>query len=377
MSSLFIGLMSGTSVDAVDAALVAFTGDKAQLLKFHPLPVPKDLRADLVLLCDPGVRPLLEDYGRLGIRVGRLFAKAVQQLLTQAGIPADRITAIGSHGQTLLHRPQLADPFSLQIGDPNTIAHLTGITTVADFRGMDIAAGGQGAPLTPAFHEVQFRTESLNRVVLNIGGIANITVLPADPTLPVTGFDTGPGNTLLDNWAQKHLDVPLDKDGRWARSGIIHQGLLARLKADPYFPLPPPKSTGRDYFNLDWLARILDGLTPPPAPVDIQASLLRLTADTIAAAISRHAPATQEILVCGGGAYNPVLMQALAQAVGSACQINSTARYGLDPSCIEAVAFAWLAKRRIEGCPGNLPSVTGAAKPLVLGAVYAGSKVGG
>jgi anhydro-N-acetylmuramic acid kinase len=371
---LFIGLMSGTSMDAVDAALVAFTGDKAQLLEFHQLPVPKDLRADLVLLCDPEVRPLLEDYGRLVIRVGRLFAEAVQQLLTKAGIPADRITAIGSHGQTLLHRPHLADPFSLQIGDPNTIAHLTGITTVADFRGMDIAAGGQGAPLTSAFHEVQFRTESLNRVVLNIGGIANITVLPADPTLPVIGFDTGPGNTLLDNWAQKHLDVPLDKDGQWARSGIIHQGLFAQLKADPYFQLPPPKSTGRDYFNLDWLARVLDGLTPPPAPVDIQASLLRLTADTIAAAISRHAPATQEILVCGGGAYNPILMQALAQTLGSACLLNSTACYGLAPSCIEAVAFAWLAKRRLERCPGNLPSVTGAARPVVLGAVYAGNK---
>ncbi len=370
--SLFIGLMSGTSMDAVDAALVAFTGEKADLLEFHQRPLPEDLRADLLPACQPQVLLSLEEYGRLSIRIGRLFAEAARQLMNKAGIRADQITAIGSHGQTLLHRPRAADPFSLQIGDPSTIASLTGITTIADFRSPDLAAGGQGAPLTPAFHQAQFREDSVNRVVVNIGGIANITVLPADPHLPVTGFDTGPGNALLDNWAQKHLGLPFDKEGQWGASGTIHQALLHSLKQDPYFELPPPKSTGRDYFNLDWLARILNRMAAPPLPADVQASLARLTADTIAAAIERYSPATQEILVCGGGAYNPILIQALKAALHPRL-VNSTARYGLPPNCIEAVAFAWLAKRRLEGLPGNLPSVTGAAKPLVLGAIYAGS----
>lgn len=370
---LFIGLMSGTSMDAVDAALVGFTGEKASLLEFHQLPYPEELRADLLPACHPQIYLSLEDYGRLSIRIGRLFAEAVQRLINKAGIQADQITAIGSHGQTILHRPKALDPFTLQIGDPSTIASLTGITTIADFRSLDIAAGGQGAPLTPAFHEAQFRDSSVNRVVLNIGGIANITVLPADPHLPVTGFDTGPGNTLLDSWAQKHLGTPFDKEGQWARRGTVQPELLQNLKLDPYFQIPPPKSTGRDYFNLDWLGRILNRMATPPPPADVQASLVRLTADTIAAAIERYAPATQEILVCGGGAHNLILIQALRAALDPRL-VDSTTRYGLSPNCIEAVAFAWLAKRRLEGLPGNLPSVTGARRPLVLGAIYAGSK---
>jgi anhydro-N-acetylmuramic acid kinase len=367
---LFIGLMSGTSMDAVDAALVAFTGEKADLLEFYQLAYPEALRADLLPTCHPQVHLALEDCGRLSVRIGRLFAAAAQQLLHKAGLKADQITAIGSHGQTILHRPQALDPFTLQIGDPSTIASLTGITTVADFRSPDIAAGGQGAPLAPAFHEAQFRDSSVNHVVLNIGGIANITVLPADPHLPASGFDTGPGNALLDNWAQKHLGIPFDKEGQWARRGTIHQELLQGLKLDPYFELPPPKSTGRDHFNLDWLERILKRMATPPLPEDVQASLVRLTTDTIATAIGRYAPLTEEILVCGGGAYNPVLLEALREVLAP-CRVDSTAHYGLPPNCIEAVAFAWLAKRRLEGRPGNLPAVTGARRPLVLGAIYA------
>ncbi|MFH0351309.1 MAG: anhydro-N-acetylmuramic acid kinase [Chromatiales bacterium] len=368
--ALFIGLMSGTSMDAVDTALADFHGDQLRLIAFHQYPLPPDLTSALIATRRRAIDIALEQYGRIHIRIGRLFAEAVEEILRNASITPQQIAAIGSHGQTILHSVKGREPFSLQIGDPNVIAAITGIATVADFRGADIAAGGQGAPLTPAFHESQFRTAARDRVILNIGGIANITILPAHPELPVTGFDTGPGNGLLDDWALRHLGVPIDRDGRWSAQGTVDRDLLAKAKSDPYFTLRPPKSTGRDYFNLDWLDGILKAMHCPPHPQDVQATLLRLTAETIAEAVVRYAPPGSEVLACGGGTGNPVLMSALAQLLGQQ-PVATTALYGLEPRCIEAVTFAWLAKRRLEGRPGNLPAVTGARKPVVLGAIYA------
>lgn len=367
--ALYVGLMSGTSMDAVDAALVDFSRDSARLVASHREPIPDELRTALLITRRQVLRLSIEEYGRLHIRVGKWFARAVIQLVTIAGVDKDAIVAIGSHGQTLLHKPDGLDPFTLQIGDANTIAHVTGVTTIADFRGRDIAAGGQGAPLTPAFHQAQFRRTGVNRVVLNLGGIANITVLPADPALATTGFDTGPGNAILDDWALDQLGTPMDRDGQWARGGRVNLRLLARAKADPYFELAPPKSTGREYFNLDWINALLRDVDPGPSATDVQATLVKLTAETVAEAICRRAADTQEILVCGGGARNPELMRAIADTLAG-FGVCSTERYGLNPDHIEAIAFAWLAKCRLEGRPGNLPSVTGAARPVVLGAIY-------
>ncbi len=371
--ALFIGLMSGTSMDAVDAGLVDLEGARAELVKFNQYPIPSDLHAALsqATRCYPVSIPL-QEYGRLNIAVGRTFAEAAHQLMGQANVTPAQIIAIGSHGQTVLHQPASDPPFTLQIGDPNTIASLTGITTIADFRGMDIAVGGQGAPLVPAFHAARFRTASTNRVILNIGGMSNITVLPADNSLPVTGFDTGPGNVLLDSWTQHQLGQPFDRDGEWARRGKPDDQLVEKFKSDNYFSLSPPKSTGRDHFNLDWLHRMLAEAGGVYEPIDVQASLARLTAETIADAIHHFAPHTQEIIVCGGGALNQELLRRLEMLSGNVPVLASD-RLGLPPQAVEAIAFAWLAKRRLEGLPGNLPSVTGAKKPVVLGGIYHGN----
>ena len=367
---LYIGLMSGTSMDAIDAALVEFTDHQTQLIDFCKIPIPALLSETLLKTRHRPVDLTLEEYGRLDVQLGKCFAEAALRLIRQAGKEED-ILAIGSHGQTILHQPDGPDPFTLQIGDANTIAALTRITTVADFRGLDLAVGGQGAPLTPAFHQFQFRSNHIHRVVLNIGGIANITILPPDRERPVTGFDTGPGNALLDDWAMENLGRPMDRDGQWAKTGKVHRLLLERLKADPYFQAAPPKSTGRDRFNGEWLKAILNEFDPEPSAADVQATLTRLTAETAAEAIQRYAPEVQEVLVCGGGACNLELIRALNQAL-EGVPVHSTARYGLQPECIEAVAFAWFAKCRLEGRTANLPSVTGASRSMVLGAVYAG-----
>jgi anhydro-N-acetylmuramic acid kinase len=363
--------MSGTSMDAVDAALVEFTNGQPKLVHFRKAPIPNPLSEALSIVRGRHIPLTIEQYGQLDIRLGKLFAEAVLRLLRDAGKKPEDIFAIGSHGQTILHQPNGPDAFSLQIANPNLIAALTGITTIADFRNMDIAVGGQGAPLTPAFHEFQFRSSQRHRLVVNIGGIANITILPADPKKAIAGFDTGPGNALLDDWIMQNQGLPMDKDGWWAQSGKVHKLLLRKLKAEPYFQAPPPKSTGRDYFNLEWLAATLDGLKPKPSAGDIQATLTRLTGETIADAIRRHAPETQEVLVCGGGAYNLVLMNTLAETLDGMA-VYSTERFGVKPECVEAVAFAWLAKCRLEGRTANLPSVTGASRGVVLGAIYSG-----
>lgn len=365
----FIGLMSGTSMDAVDAALVAFDGDTPDVLAYCEHPLPDTLRTELTAVREAPSRIDLDRIGRLDRRIGRLFADAVAALLQKADFPPRSVTAIGSHGQTLLHRPTPPEPFSIQLGDPNVIALRTGITTVADFRRMDIAAGGQGAPLAPAFHAARFRSTARDTVVVNIGGIANITVLPADSRASVLGFDTGPGNCLLDEWVYSKTGKAMDRDGRWAQQGQVDAGLLDMMLADPYFSAPPPKSTGREYFNLSWLQRMLARTASPPTDETVQATLVQLTARSIAAGIRAAGRAPRQALICGGGARNPVLMRALADHLPG-CSVESTAAYGLEPERVEAVAFAWLAKRRLEGLNGNIPEVTGAGRAVVLGGVY-------
>lgn len=370
--ALYVGLMSGTSADAVDAALVDLDGDRVQVLGFHQEPIPPELRELLAGTHRPDVSMTLAQYGFLHRRFGRLFAAAANQVLENTGIDASRVIAIGSHGQTVLHQVGGEERFSLQVGDPSTIANLTGIQTVADFRGADIAVGGEGAPLAPAFHQAHFRTPRAERVILNIGGIANVTVLPKDQALTVTGFDTGPGNALLDQWALRHLGLRWDQDGHWASQGAVDQELLERLKSEPYFKRPPPKSTGREHFNIEWLLAALGQVPRSLGPQDVQATLLQCTVETIAEAIHRYAPEAEEVLVCGGGACNSLLLRCLRGCLPQ-CRVDTTEHEGLDPRRVEAVAFAWLAKRRLAVLPGNLPSVTGAARPAILGAVYAGT----
>ncbi len=356
-------------MDAVDAALVDLSGGNVSMLAGAGLPIQPALRGELLGLCH-GAASTLEQVARLDVEMGRMFVTAAQALLDSAGIDPAQVTAIGSHGQTIYHQPLGASPTSVQLGDPNLIAELTGITTVADFRRRDIAAGGQGAPLVPAFHRAVFYSSERERVVLNIGGIANITVLPRDSGQPVIGFDTGPGNALMDAWAMEHLGTPRDDDGRWSASGTINEYLLAALLDDPYFALAPPKSTGREYFHLDWLRKVLRrGGMETLLPQDIQATLCELTAASITRAIAAFAPDTQQMLVCGGGVHNSTLMRRL-RSLSKDYEVASTATFGIDPDWVEAIAFAWLAKQTLENKPGNLPSVTGARRAVVLGGVY-------
>ena len=372
MPELYIGLMSGTSMDAIDAVLADFAADAAPAVLTHVrCPIPPAMREPLLALCASEGANELENMARLDVRLGRLFAETALTLLRQAAMEPAAIRAIGSHGQTVRHSPSGSEPYTVQIGDPNVIAEITGITTVADFRRRDVAAGGQGAPLVPAFHQAVFQSRDEDRVVLNIGGMANITLLPRALDQPVSGFDTGPGNVLLDTWAARHLGQPLDEGGRWAAGGAVHTPLLERLLDDPYFKLVPPKSTGREYFNLTWLTSALGGIEPPPTPQDVQATLCVLTAASIARAIGRYAPHTRRVLACGGGVHNVTLMEHLARRLDP-CSLETTSSYGLEPQWVEATAFAWLAKQTLELKAGNLPSVTGARRRVVLGGIYAG-----
>jgi len=367
--NLYIGLMSGTSVDGIDAALVEFNPTQPlPLLKathYHPWPLA--LRDQLLYLSQQ-TRELstLHEVATLDIQVGELFAQAVLALLKQANLVAKQITAIGSPGQTLYHQPNAYPPYTWQLGDPNVIAQLTEIPTVADFRRRDVAAGGQGAPLTPAFHQAAFRSAQETRVVLNIGGIANITVLPEDPQLPVIGFDTGPGNALLDAHIYQHQQIRVDNNGAWAARGQVQVALLQSLLSDSYFTKPAPKSTGRDYFNLDWLGRYLV-TSSSYSPIDIQATLSRLTIESITQAVLPYSPA--RLLVCGGGVHNSYLMNGLATQL-SGCVVESTLHHGIDPDWVEAVSFAWFAQQRLAQQPNNLPSVTGARTKVVMGGIY-------
>lgn len=379
---LFLGLISGTSADGIDAALVAFAGNpsatsKPRVVATATTPYAPALREGILALAHGGAAITLDELGRLDIEIGAAFAAAAQSLLAGAGIEPAAVRAIGSHGQTVRHRPDASPPFTLQLGDPATIAERTGIVTIADFRRADVAAGGEGAPLLPALHAAVLADPLGTRAVLNLGGIANLTILA--PGRDVIGFDTGPANGLLDAWAARHLHRPFDAEGAWARSGRADVHLLARLLDEPYFTRPPPKSTGREVFNLDWLdARLPPGI----APADVQATLLILSARSIARALQRQAPDVQDVLACGGGVHNVTLMDtlraelALAFAGRDPPALATTAGFGLDPDFVEAIGFAWLARSRLAGTPGNLPSVTGARGPRVLGAVHAAPPVG-
>lgn len=360
---IYAGLMSGTSLDGMDGALVDFHEGDADaplaVLAFEHRPFDAALRAELLALNTPGGHDELQRAALAANAVARVAAEVVQAL--RAAAPGRQIVAVGSHGQTVRHRPELG--FTIQLDNGALLAELTGIDVVCDFRSRDVAAGGQGAPLVPAFHAEVFGSAHEARAVLNLGGIANLTLLGGAGVL---GFDCGPANLLMDGWAARHLGVPYDDGGRWAASGRVDAGLLTRLLADPFFALPPPKSTGRDLFHAAWLVGVLRG---NEAPADVQATLAELTARAAAEALQRHAAGTQRLLVCGGGARNAHLMQRLA-ALLPGTAVEPTDAHGLPATQVEAVAFAWLARASVERRAGNRPEVTGAAGPRVLGALY-------
>lgn len=359
---LYIGLISGTSRDGVDAVLVSFPGGRPEIREALCLPYPPPMADDLARLARIDRRPRSDETAELDAALAAHFADTAQSLIRQAGVAADAVRAIGSHGQTVWHEPDGPDPRSIQLGDPARIARLCGITTVGDFRSADLAAGGQGAPLAPLLHRELFRPTRGRRVVLNLGGIANISIL--DDTGAVRGFDTGPANCLLDAWVQAQRGEPLDEAGAWAGSGCADAGLLDAMLADPYFRKPPPKSTGTEYFNLAWI-----GAHPgigDIAPADVQCTLAELTALTVSGAIALAAPA--DVLVCGGGVHNAHLL-ARIRANLPAVPVRSTAAAGLDPDWVEAVLFAWLARERLAERPQDTRRVTGARKPVLLGTI--------
>jgi anhydro-N-acetylmuramic acid kinase len=362
--------MSGTSADAVDAALVSIDDNHhLDVVSVLQLPLPEPIREHVIGLFNPGTNEI-DRVGELDVTLGTLFAEAALRLITQAGHSSSDIAAIGSHGQTIRHRPRNHSGvnFTLQIGDPNTIAQLTGITTVADFRRRDMAAGGQGAPLVPAFHHAVFADPQHYRVVLNIGGIANITVLHPDGA--VRGYDTGPGNGLMDAWTTYCTGNKIDRNGEWAKRGTLSRELFNILYSHPYFTLSPPKSTGREEFSLDWLQKILQAFPALPHE-DVQATLLELTARSIADQID-HWGSPGDVLVCGGGAHNGALMARLKTLL-PAFTVRNTGVLGIPADYVEAVAFAWLAMRTLNRLSGNIPAVTGAHEEVVLGGIYPGA----
>jgi anhydro-N-acetylmuramic acid kinase len=393
---LYIGLMSGTSIDGIDAVLAAFDGDKCELLAEHLQPMSAKLTAQLHQLCRPS-NDEVTALAKIEQPLAQAFALACQQLLAKTPYTASDVTAIGSHGQTIRHHPEHG--FTLQIGDANILAALTNIDTVADFRRKDMALGGQGAPLVPAFHQAVFQHPTLNRAIVNIGGLANITYLPSlEQDKPVIGYDTGPGNTLLDTWftTKNKSTKGYDENGQWAKSGVIIQPLLSLLLQHPYFALLPPKSTGRELFNLAWLQSYLDGDVDNTRQIysdaDVQRTLTRFTAVSIANEVTKLQQASTlnnsntldkksdldksdsldkntEVYICGGGAANPLLMADLAQLLPHS-PVMTTAEIGIDPDWVEAIAFAWLAKQHMHKQPGNLPAVTGASRTAILGAFY-------
>ena len=365
--ALFIGLISGTSMDAVDAALVAFERDGITTVATHSASIPGDLKHELHALAqDPSAAAIR--FWNADARLGAVFAGAALELLDVAAVNPRRVAAIGSHGQTVYHAPGAPIPLTVQLGDPSIIAERTGITTVADFRRRDVAAGGEGAPLAPAFHRAAFSAPGVERGILNLGGIANLSVLPADPDRPPTGFDTGPGNTLLDSFVRTRFGADMDRDAALASGGEAIPSLLAALLAEPYFGREPPKSTGRELFNAAWLDARL-AAHAEAAPHDVLRTLCELTVETAVAAVERFAPRTREIYLCGGGARNPLIASRLAERAAP-IGVDTTARLGIHPDWVEAVAFAWLAMRTLAGESGNAPAVTGAAREVVLGGIH-------
>lgn len=357
----FIGIMSGTSLDGVDAVLVDFNRFPPRLVQGYHLPFSAELRRRLLELNEPGGGEL-NRAAMAGNDLAHCYAGAVRGLLAQANFKAADIAAAGCHGQTVRHRPDLG--YTVQLGNPALLAELIAITVVADFRSRDIAAGGQGAPLAPAFHEAMFRDPKRHRVIVNIGGISNLTNLP--PGGETTGFDCGPGNVLMDAWCARHMGKAYDEDGAWADSGKVNRQLLDALLAHPFLSRPPPKSTGREMFNLKWL----DGLLPVgKAPEEVQSTLLQFTVEAIVTAIQDHCGTPQEIYLCGGGAHNQALVTRLRRALKPKT-VEATDVLGVSAKRVEAMAFAWLARQAVRGEPGNIPAVTGAKDRRILGAIY-------
>lgn len=360
-SELYIGLMSGTSLDGIDAVLMDFSGDRHRILGDSFLPYDDTLRAQLLGMHETRFDELHE-AAILGNRLAQMYANATRVLLRKCGLRAEEVQAVGCHGQTIRHRPEAG--YTIQLGSGAVLAELTGITVVNDFRSRDMAAGGQGAPLVPAFHHAVFAHPSVHRVIVNLGGIGNLTDMPGSGR--VRGFDTGPANMLMDAWIRKHSGAAYDKNGVWAGSGTVIDGLLASLLGHEYFSRKPPKSTGRDLFNLGWLELYLTG---SEEAADVQATLLALTVDSIARDIRSYCGGAKEVYACGGGAANAALMASLKIALPTTL-VSTTAHLGIDPDWVEACAFAWLARQALHLRHGNLPSVTGAIGARVLGAIH-------
>jgi anhydro-N-acetylmuramic acid kinase len=360
-AALFVGLMSGTSLDGVDAVLVDFSGSHPRTLATFWLPYSPEVRNQALQLQATG-NDEIRSAAHLSNQLANYYAHAVREVLAAAGTTPEQVAAVGCHGQTIRHQP--AAGYTVQLNNPALLSELTGITVVADFRSRDIAAGGQGAPLVPAFHAAVFGDPRQHRVILNVGGIANLTDLK--PGSPVRGFDCGPGNLLLDAWIERHQGLRYDEAGNWARQGRVITGLLTRLRADTYFSADPPKSCGRDDFNMPWLESHLAG---DEAPADVQATLLELSALAAARAVEQWCGHPDAMFVCGGGARNDALMARLQQLLPG-CRVANTDILGQPADWVEAVAFAWLASRTLRGEAGNLPEVTGARGPRVLGAIY-------
>lgn len=372
--NLYLGIMSGTSLDGVDLALVDFF-EKPNLVASGFVPMPEDLRANLAELLKSG-ETSLQKLGEIDHHLGVLYADCVSDFLVKNQLEASQITAIGCHGQTVWHAPQGNFPFTMQIGDMNLVAARTGITTIADFRRKDMAMGGQGAPLVPAFHEAVFARPNQFTVVLNIGGISNISVL--DPKSETIGYDVSVGNALMDSWIEKHLGKRYDKNAEWAKTGEVISELLVEMLSEPFLQLPPPKSTGRELFNLAWLEKQFANLTAKsPAssvanfkPEDIQYTLAEFTAQSITRELSQWKNEPNKVLlVCGGGARNPLLMERFNVLLPD-WHVGTTNDYGVDVDYVEAAAFAWLAFQRMENLPSNMPSVTGASQAVSLGVIF-------
>ena len=360
---LYIGVMSGTSMDGVDAVLVEFSEGKVNELGFCSVGFPDDLKNDLQNMVSTGIINL-EKLGEMDHRLALVYARCINRLLVETGYECSLVKAIGCHGQTVFHAPRAKYPFTMQIGDGNIVAAKTGIPTITDFRRMDMAYGGQGAPLACGFHQYYLNSNDEKRAILNLGGIANITILSTDYD-NVTGFDTGPANCLMDSWIQHCEVLPFDRDGDWARSGNVIYTMLQQMLREPYFAQKAPKSTGRELFNISWLEKYLQGNFYQNQ--DIQATLLELTAKTVADAIVDYD--IEAIYTCGGGAKNKYLLERLSYYLPK-IEINTTQALGISVQHVEAIAFAWLAQRRFLMLPGNLPSVTGAGNNAVLGNLY-------
>ena len=369
MSNLYLGMISGTSVDGVDCVLADFGDRRCEIVAARTHAYPPALR-DRVESLIRAPQASLAEIGALDVACGRFFAECALTTIAESGRDRSEIDAIGHHGQTVFHAPDGDEAFTMQLGDASTVAALTGITTVGDIRAMDMALGGQGAPMVPAFHAWLFSDPDEARVIANIGGIANVTTLVPDRA--PTGFDTGPGNTLMDLWIERCRQESFDRDGRWAASGTPVPALLESMLADPYFALEPPKSTGRERFHAEWLDRHLAGLAGQmpagPAEADVQATLAELTVVTLTSAVTKSQLSAASLIVCGGGAHNGFLLERLAAVHDGT--VTTTTQLGLEPDWVEGAAFAWLAHARLHGIAGNVPTVTGARQGAMLGGIY-------